>query len=239
MFKFLKKPVVQNDCDLGEIEMARNFIKEAKSKIQESLYQKDILELMAHSIGGMIWIKRWLREEEVHVFEFANYKLCEKLFGFEAKCLKDCTDHVMGRSDVDLVSDFREKTGKKHTFSDLCYCTDIHAVEQAIIYYNSNGERGMPSCRYLEAGFIGENPVLLDVVKTPLFEKDKKKCWNTHTYCVGLGSDASNICDTLMEYAKSLIDKGQAMKLSSGVIWLYPVGESCKLLQEELEKCDD
>lgn len=240
MLKFFKNPVVkQPDCSVEEVELAKGFIREAKFKIQESLHQKDLLELMAHSIEGMVWIKKYNFDEQTHTYSFANYKLCEKLFGFEKNCLDDCTTHVNGKNDLDLVSEFIEKTGKRHTFPDLCYCTDIHAVEQAIIHYNSAGIRGMRSCRYLEAGLIGDDPVLLDVTKTPLFEKGKRPCWDTHTYCVGMGIDSSHVCDSLMDYAKTLIDKGQATRLSSGVIWLYPVGESCTLLQEELEKNDD
>jgi len=226
-----KNPIVEKE----EILNVRALVHEAKNKINESIKQKNLLELMAHSMGGMVWIKRWDNILEVHTYEFANFMLCEKFFCFTETCLTDCTTHVKNKSDLDLVAEFRERTGKQHTFGDLCFSTDMHATEQAIIYQNSNGAQGARSCRYLEAGYIDGNPVLLDVVKTPLFAPGRKHCWSTHTYSVGNATDASNCCDSVMGRGLDLISLGQATRLSNGVIWIYPEGQSCAILDKELE----
>ena len=164
----------KKDNDKFEIQNVRRLVSEAKKSIATSYKQKELLELMAHSMNGMVWIKRWGLIQEIHIYEFANYMLCERFFCFTPDCLTDCTAHVKDRTDIDLVSEYREKTGNQHTFGDLCYSTDVHATEQAIIFHNSGGARGSKSCRYFEAGYINGEPVLLDVIKTPLFEKNKK-----------------------------------------------------------------
>jgi hypothetical protein len=239
LFQMYRKYFAPNTIDQEfEIDNVKKLVKEAKSKIEDSFRQRELLELMAHSMGGMVWIKKWDLIQETHVYEFANFMLCERFFCFNQECLTDCTTHVKGRTDLDLVSEFRERTRKQHTFGDLCFSTDIHATEQAINYHSSGGTRGALSCRYLEAGFIDGHAVLLDVTKTPLFEKDMRPCWNSHTYSVGNAMDASNCCDSVMKRGLQLIDKNQAKRLSAGVIWIYPSAESCILLEQEL-KFDD
>lgn len=227
-----KNPVLERE----EILNVRKLVADAKVKIQDSIKQKQLLELMAHSMGGMVWIKSWDQISEMHVYEFANFMLCERLFCFSASNVDDCTTQVKGKSDIDLVSKFKERTGKRHTFGDLCCSTDIHATEQAIIWHSSHGERGHTSCRYLEAGYIDGSAVLLDVTKTPLFLPGRKPCWNTHTYSVGNGMDVSNCCDSVMQRALDLIKLGQATRLASGIIWLYPESQSCALLDRELKE---
>jgi hypothetical protein len=215
---------------------AKRIVQEARDVLMAARKQKDLLELMANTLGGMVWIKKFDFLQELYTYEFANLLMCRDFFCLSEECRIDCTTYVRGKTDVDLVSEYREKTGKQHTFGDLCISTDFHATEQAIIHYHSKGERGKLECRYFEAGYIDGRAVLLDVIKTPVFKENSPVCWNTHTHSVGMGRDLGCSCDTMMARALSLIEKGQAERLSAGVIWVYPEPESCYLLDIELNR---
>ncbi len=213
---------------------AKKIVQEARTVLMESRKQKDLLELMANTVGGMVWIKKYDFIQEVFTYEFANLLMCRDFFCLSEECRVDCTTYVRGKTDVDLVNDYKEKTKKQHTFGDLCISTDFHATEQAIIHYHSKGEKGKRECRYFEAGYIDGRPMLLDVIKTPIFKENEPFCWNTLTYSVGIARNLGCSCDTMMARALSLIDAGQAERLSAGVIWVYPEAESCHLLDAEL-----
>lgn len=218
-----------------EFNEAKEIIAEARAVLVDSTKQKYLLELMANTLGGMVWIKKYDFLQEVYTYEFANLALCRDFFCLSEECRIDCTTYVKGKTDLDLVNEYKEKTKKQHTFGDLCVSTDFHATEQAIIHYHSKGERGRKECRYFEAGYIDGQPVLLDVVKTPIFKEDEAVCWNTHTYSVGIARDLGCSCDTMWTRVLNLIEKGQAERLSAGVIWVYPEPEECHLIDEELK----
>ena len=227
---------IQENAKLTQIEYeeVKKLVNEARHSIKKAKRQKELLELMAHTMGGMVWIKRWDPIQEIYLYEFANLMLCERFFCCDPKCYVDCTSFVYGKSDVELLNFYREETGKQHTYGDICYSTDIHATEQAIIHFNSGGKLGMASCRYIEAGLIDGNAVVLDVIKTPLFLEDTKPCWSTHTYSVGNATDASLCCDSVLKRAAYLVSKGQGEKLANGVYWIYPSPESGTLVEEEV-----
>ena len=214
---------------------AKKIVQEARNVLLEAKKQKDMLELMANTVGGMVWIKKYDVLQEAYTYEFANLLLCREFFCLSEECRIDCTTYVKGKTDLDLVNEYREKTKKQHTFGDLCVSTDFHATEQAIIHYHSKGERGLRECRYFEAGYIDGQAVLLDVVKTPIFEDGEPACWNTHKYSVGIARNLGCSCDTMWKRALSLIEQGQAERLSAGVVWVYPAPESCHLIDEELK----
>lgn len=215
---------------------AKEIISEAKQVLVESNKQKYLLELMANTLGGMVWIKKYDFLQEVYTYEFANLALCRDFFCLSDECHVDCTTYVKGKTVIDLVNHYKEKTKKQHTYGDLCVSTDFHATEQAIIFHHSNGERGLPECRYFEAGYIDGRAVLLDVVKTPVFREGEAPCWNTHTYSVGIARDLGCSCDTMWKRVLNLIERGQAERLSAGVIWVFPDPEECHLIDEELKR---
>lgn len=220
----------------SERKEAKKIVQEARNVLLEAKKQKDLLELMANTVGGMVWIKKFDHIQEIYTYEFANLALCRDFFCLSEECRIDCTTYVRGKTDMDMVNDYREKTGKQHTFGDLCVSTDFHATEQAVIHYHSQGARGLKECRYFEAGYIDGKAILLDVVKTPIFELNRPHCWDTHTNIVGIARNLGCSCDTMMVRALDLIERGQAERLSAGVIWVFPEPEECSLLDEELLK---
>lgn len=218
--------------EFGDVKV---LIERAKVSVLETQRQKDLLETMTNAMGGMVWIKRWDVNTDGYIYEFGNYMLCEKFFCFSDDCLCDCTTHISGKSDIDLINEFRERTGLRHSYGELCFSTDLHSLEQAILFQETGGEKGRPSCRYIECGYIGQRALLLDVIKTPLFLPDSIPSKKTHTYSVGNACDGINCCEEKMNLALSLLDKGQAERLSNGVIWIYPdKPAACRLMDKEL-----
>jgi hypothetical protein len=212
---------------------ARIFIARSKASMEEVERQRSMLEMMTHHMGGMVWIKRWDPWQEEYLYEFANRPHCETFFNFPVDCLQDCNDHVQGRSDIDLLNDFRERTGLRHSYGDMCFSTDKHATEMAILHHITNGESGATSCHYLECGYVGDKELVLEVTKTPLFDSNFK-LWETHTYSVGNAVDVSRVCTSRLEFARQCVERGEGERLQPGVFWLYPSRGECELLKEEV-----
>lgn len=213
---------------------ARAFIQESKKSLDEIVRQRELLETMAHHMGGLVWIKKWDLEKLLYLYEFANRPHCERFFSLPDDCLESCNDHIQGRDDMEVLNEYRERTGKRNTFGDLCFSTDKHATEQAILYQNTGGKEGSRACTYLECGFIGDRQLILEVTKTSLFLPDKPATWQTHTFSVGSACDLSGQCDSSLERAYRYVANGEGTKLSPGVFWLYPKSETCHLLTGEL-----
>lgn len=230
-----KKSEIQQEIETF-VDSAKEYMEHYKKNIDEIRQQKKILELMSHHLGGLVWIKRWDSDTKSYIYEFANRTHCDVFFKFEPHCLIDCTSHVKGYSDIDILNDYRERTGKQHSFGELCVSTDVHATMQAIQHYDTEGNAGATTCRYIECGMIDEKPMVLDVVKTPLFDPNYPcKCWGSHTYTVGNAFDVTASCETKLQHVQSLVEQGHAEKLQPGVYWVYPKAESCSLLKKEFD----
>lgn len=240
--RLMRRVITKSSSDISAeivsvVDSAKEYMAQYRSTMEEITKQRHLLELMAHHMGGLVWIKRWDDENKVYLYEFANRTHCDLFFKFEPECLEDCTAHVSGKSDIDILNEFRERTRLKHTCGDLCISTDIHATEQAILHYETNGEKGATSCRYIECGYVGEKPLILEVVKTPLFNLNYPcKCWKTHTYTVGNAFDVSIFCDSRLAHAQDCVEKGQGEKLQNGVYYMYPEIEICRLAEKEFPK---
>ena len=220
-----------------DLHQAEDLLSEARQRIKNSMRERELLEVMAHTITGCVWIKSFDALVEEHTYEFANLRLCERFLCLEDVCLEDCTVHVRGRTDFDLINDFIERCGQSHTFSELCEETDHHAVEQAVRFYHTHGKSGSKTSRYLEYGIIGNRTALFNVTKTPLFKSGEKPCWNTHTYLVGTATEEDTCCDAFYKMSKDFVAEGKAELICPGAVWLYPnseVGE-CTLLEKDLK----
>ena len=219
------------------VEKAQEVLTEARNRIKESMRERELLEVMAHTISGCVWIKAFDVITEEHTYEFANLKLCERFLCLDDACLSDCTLHVKNRTDFDLINSFIERCGYPHSFAELCEETDHHAVEQAVRYYHTNGKSGAPSSRYIEYGVIGKRTVLFNVTKTPLFKEGEKPCWNTHTFLVGTATEEDACCDSFYRMSKDFVSEGKAEIVCPGAVWIYPdavVGE-CSLLEKDMK----
>ena len=74
---------------------------------------------------------------------------------------KDEDFNIEGKTDIELLNDYRKKTNPIHDYGDLCLSTDDHSNKLKM------------KCRYIEGGFIGNRLFILDVIKTPMIVDDK------------------------------------------------------------------
>ena len=151
-----------------------------------------LIEGMITASAGFVWQK-----DNCGVYQFCDPAFSSLFFG-----LQRASDSPVGFTDVQLVQNYRERTGKTHTFGELCADTDTHCRDQ--------GQRS----RYIEYGWIGEDYVMLDVVKTPLFH-----CGN-YVGNVGMAWRITDDMDTTLANIQHWTKQGRLVKLSEGSYYL-------------------
>lgn len=67
---------------------------------------------------------------------------------------------IKGKTDIELLNEYRKIINPIHDYGELCLSTDEH----------SNNLK--TKCRYIEGGFIGNRLFILDVIKTPMIDDD-------------------------------------------------------------------
>jgi hypothetical protein len=67
-------------------------------------------------------------------------------------------DDIRGKSDIDLVNAFRERTGKVHSYGELCHSTD------EII------KKTKKAGHFIEMGYIDKELYILDAYKRPIID---------------------------------------------------------------------
>lgn len=100
--------------------------------------------------ASMVKIFTWSKDE------FGKYIYCSPEWKETFFDLNRDVD-ISGKTDIELLNGFRERTGKEHTYGNVCKSSDEHCIQQG------------KTCYYLEAGYIGGKLFLLDVRKTPLY----------------------------------------------------------------------
>lgn len=202
--------ILQMDDD--EISILRN-LRAAKTLYEENKQLRETMEEIANAAQSLMW-----RKNRDGIYEYCNSIMCDVFF----RLPKTCHNFVIGRSDIDLINYFREKTGQRHTFGELCVSTDEHCIQQGV------------RCVYLEMGWVDKEPLLLSVRKVPLFSDDGT-CIGT----VGVGVDVTYKCDELVEGLFRRIKEGEVEQLAPGVFWIKKEERSCRyLLPGELPDYD-
>lgn len=168
-------------------------IQEAKEQRQLLQQHIDVLDSTANAAGGMLW-----RKDENGLYLYANRYHCRHFFGLPA----ECTDMVRGKSDMDLINNYIERTGEWHTFPDTCELTDAHVREV--------GHRSA----YVEVGRIGPSEKLLKIIKTPLFEGDR------FVGSVGFALDMTFDCAGVFASIDAGIEKGVVQALSDSAFYI-------------------
>lgn len=110
--------------------------------------------------------------------------------------LSDDTN-IVGRTDIDLLNEFRAKTGLEHTYGNVCSGTDQHCIAQK------------QTCYYIEAGYIAGDLFLLEVTKTPLFDSE-----GNIKGVVGIARDRSSDASLIKIMLHEYIKKGMAINLN-------------------------
>lgn len=108
-----------------------------------------ILEAVITSAGSYLWLK-----DNKHKYSFCDKSFQEDFFSVQE------TNEVIGKDDIELLNTFRERLPeKRHDFGQICVSSDEHTKQIGI------------QCKYIEGGYIGEKLVVLEVIKTPLYDK--------------------------------------------------------------------
>lgn len=149
-----------------------------------------IRKKVCNSCGILAWTKdeehRYLTANAEHLRVFYQVNGCD--IGF-----------VLGRTDEELINEWRENSGEENTFGYMCISTDEY-VKQAKI-----------PCRFFEFGYRNNIPLLLDVYKTPIFLEDGK-FKGTVGNAINISDKEADIVDLLEHYIKESI----AIRLDNG-----------------------
>lgn len=176
-----------------EIDILAN-INVAKKIYDENKHLRYLLEEIADMSHTLMWVK-----DMNSIYLYANKHHCVHFF----KLPSECSDFVVGRSDVDLVNDFVERTGKWNTFGDICLSTDFHCL-------NRNS-----TCSYLEMGWIGDDFLTLSVRKAPRYDNQGRVIG-----IVGLAIDVSYRCQNIIKNIPDEIKSGHLEQLCPGAFWV-------------------
>lgn len=170
---------------------------EGREIVEKNLEHKELkeknrlIENMIKAAGGYVWQKD---EENKYIFCDPSFK---KFFYY----LDEDID-ITGKTDIELVQDFKERTGLRHTFGELCCSTDDHCKQKG------------KKCRYIECGYIGNQLVILDVIKTPI--PNQKGGVET----VGFAWDRSKECKNIFRDICEWLEKGLIQILDDGVYYI-------------------
>lgn len=159
-----------------------------------------ILHAMIEAAGGFVWIK-----DADGRYVFCDNSFCHFFFDTPAH------ESVVGFTDVELLEAFRSRTKKQHTFGEMCMSTDTHCRDQKT------------KCRYIETGYIDGSLVILDIVKTPLFDEA-----GAFTGTVGMAWDRAEDCDHIQKDISMFKAEGRLEELCTGVFWVKSRIDECK-----------
>lgn len=194
---------------LTEAKAQYDETKELKEAYQEAT---QMFEEMCATSGGFIWYKDTR----------GRYLYANRLFCTEFYRVDDCS-YLLGKTDVQLIKDFKKRTKCRHTYGELCMSTDDFTIKK--------GEK----CRFIELGAIehehyndatGEwekelSPMFLEVIKTPVFRDNK--IFGT----VGFAFNLSDRCHSVKHRVEAMLENGCAQILDKGVYYIPYQQQEC------------
>ena len=136
-------------------------LKQSKQKV-DNICQT--IELTVDLIDGYMWHKD---SNGKYIYCTPNWKTI--FFGL------DTNIDIIGKNDIELLSEFRIRTNIEHTYDNICVGTDEHCKQQKC------------TCYYIEIGYIDNKIFILEVTKTPYFDE-----YGNYTGIVGIAKDRSN-----------------------------------------------
>jgi len=189
-----------------------NLIEGLKKANEEQLRQCDLVTSTMSMVNGFIWNK-----DETGKYRFCSPNFKRLFFGLPEEI------DINGKTDMELLDDFRNRTGLVHTYGNICFGTDGHCREQGT------------ACYYIEFGYIGNSLFALDVVKTPQYDKD-----GNYTGVVGIARDRSKDLDILDMMLSEYVKDGLAINLNQSrmfidrvtAYWIKSESDHTKLLRE-------
>ena len=178
-------------------ERIRKEMEKERESVKEYLRQYDpylthycsVQHDRCSSCGLMVWEK-----DREHRYTAANDRHLEVFYQLRP----EDRSKIIGRTDAELIEEWRLETGDENTFGEMCVSTDEHVKN-----------RMMPF-RFFEFGYRHGKSLLLDVFKAPII---------IHGEFVGTRGNALNVSDResdiydLLQYYMSI---GIAEKLGTG-----------------------
>lgn len=141
------------------------------------------------STGLLMWEK-----DLDNRYTFLNTRHCNDFFRISFSKVKS----LIGKTDMELLSDFTSRTGLKNTFGDMCQGTDQYTLK-----INK-------SCRFWEMGYVGDDIFILDVTKKPLVKEGV--IVGTKGWALNQSAKECEIKALLELFLKT----GEAIKLNTG-----------------------
>lgn len=158
-------------------------LKNTEKALEEKSH---ILNTTVDLIDGYMWNK-----DAQGRYLYCTPKWKSLFFG-----LPEDTD-IVGKTDIELLNEYRQRTGLEHTYGNVCSGTDQHCIEQK------------HTCYYIEAGYIADELFLLEVTKTPLFDAN-----DTIVGVVGIARNRSNDAPLIKIMLHEYIKKNIAINLN-------------------------
>lgn len=157
------------------------LIKDLKESKQEIEKVCQAIETTVDLIDGYMWHKD---NQGKYLYCTPSWKTL--FFGL------DTNIDIIGKTDIELLNDYRNRTLNEHTYGNICLGTDEHCKNLK------------KTCYYIEVGYINQKLFILEVTKTPHFDSKGK-----YIGIVGIAKDRSKdksiIELTLSEYLKNNI----------------------------------
>lgn len=183
--------------DMTPLERLEKELKEESKYLKEFLRNHDpyltdyctIQHERCSSCGLLAWEK-----DSEHRYVSANDRHLKAFYDLKA----GQQDHLIGQTDAELITEWRERTGLENTFGEMCVSTDVYVAE------------AMRPRRFFEFGYRDGNALLLDVFKSPIIIDGKFQ--GTRSNALNISDRESDIYDLLQFY----MSIGVAKRLDGG-----------------------
>ncbi len=132
-------------------------VAHARMQHQELQASYNMMAQMVHAVGGFLWKK------DCHGrYQFANRSYFRRVLKPDIvdklrSSNTNITESVSGKNDEELFGSYAERSGNPHSFAPTMKAADAYVIETG------------QSCRFLELGRIGNNPMMLKSTRTPTF----------------------------------------------------------------------
>lgn len=174
---------VGNSVDVTDTKLANINLSKAFSEYSK---KNDLLRAILYASHGYLWYK-----DKDYIYKFCDDRFKKDFFALEPSF------NTTGWKDIDLITKYQKESGNNHEFDKLCDITDEHTKK---ISYQ---------CRYIQGGLINNKLFVLEILKTPLFDKN-----NEYVGSVGFAWDRSNEIDMLIVDIQKLKSKNRIEVLS-------------------------
>lgn len=157
------------------VDTLKESLSLAKHQMNELKKKSDLIDDMAYSFGGYLW-----RKDNNYRYLFCDKVYCKLFYNIEPE---QCEQGIYGFTDIELCEAFGQKTGQLNSTSMISFYTDEHCRQMEV------------RSRYIEMAMISDNMIVLDIIKTPLFDIDKN-----FIGLIGFAVDRSDVCIDMKEF---------------------------------------